>query len=488
LEEHVTTPMPQHARTGAVVRGWRTFRRWRRSRPFWGGLFTALAGLEIFATTQLSLGGLSFQMGPTGFLTWLIPTILVACGMLLWFSPQQRMFYAIVAAVTAVFSLIGVNLGGFLIGLLLGMVGSALGFAWVPVAPPAAEPEAEPEPDTDADADGGEADQTAEQTTVDRLLDGPADAETTGELPPAPKGHSPRLMAITLIMLGVSAVGLVTLRGGEPAQAAPCPPATKPPATAKPTPTQSTSPSPTPTTASDAPEKDDGGNLVTDILDGIGDLFGIGESDSEKPAAAPAPEASEAPAPRVSPTPAPSQSTGPVPKPAPDKCETSPGTGNGGENGGGAKPTIRRVAAPSGIDPVGPLSKMTGTKQTNLFLTYVGVTALPVRTGGTMDVLWFTMTRSTTDNFELRPVIPGDKTMSLKSSALTVEGHVRFFTPRFTGKLLGIPQVYTPTTPPPLIPGLPTPIPIVFTDIDIQLAYVDCDKLGAPDLLNTLPG
>ncbi|HEY0699914.1 MAG TPA: DUF6114 domain-containing protein, partial [Micromonospora sp.] len=124
----MTTANPQHARSGGSGGRWRAFRRWRRSRPFWGGLLTVLAGLEIFATTQLSLNGLSFQMGPTGFLSWLIPTILVACGLFLWFTPQHRMFYAVIGAMTAVFSLIGVNLGGFFVGLLLGMVGGALGF------------------------------------------------------------------------------------------------------------------------------------------------------------------------------------------------------------------------------------------------------------------------------------------------------------------------------------------------------------------------
>ena len=100
----MTTAETQHARSGRFGQAWRGFRRWRRARPFWGGLFTALAGLEIFGTTQMSLGGLTFQMGPTGFLSWLIPVILFACGMLMWFSPQQRLFYAIVAAVTAVHS------------------------------------------------------------------------------------------------------------------------------------------------------------------------------------------------------------------------------------------------------------------------------------------------------------------------------------------------------------------------------------------------
>ncbi|MFD0821906.1 DUF6114 domain-containing protein, partial [Micromonospora zhanjiangensis] len=150
----MTTADARPDRPGTFTRGWSAFRHWRRTRPFWGGLLLAVSGVEIFATTQMSLAGLSFQMGPTGFLSWLIPTILVACGMLLWFTPQQRMFYAVVGSVTAVFSLIAVNLGGFFIGLLIGMVGAALGFAWTPLAPvrPAiADSPAEPEPDTGVD-------------------------------------------------------------------------------------------------------------------------------------------------------------------------------------------------------------------------------------------------------------------------------------------------------------------------------------------------
>ncbi|GAA4679222.1 DUF6114 domain-containing protein [Phytohabitans rumicis] len=441
------------------VRGWRAFRGWRRSRPFWGGLFTLLAGLEIFATTQMSLAGLTFQMGPTGFLSWLIPTILATCGLLMWFTPQHRLFYAIVAAVTAVFSLIGVNLGGFLIGLLFGMVGSALGFAWVqvpstegPASP--AEPEgAQPEPDDDA--------------TVDDLL--------SGEQPPR---HRTQLFAVTLILMSVAAVGVVTAPGAGPAYAAPC--ATTPAPTAS-APATTATPSPTPAPA----EGEDDGNIVTDIiegigsvLDGIGDLLGIGGT--EESAAA-------------EPTPSPSPSASASPSPIPTKKPCAPGTGTGtDEDGEDDEPAVVAAAQldpPAGIQPISRTpSRMTGTKQTNWALKYVGVTALPVRGGGTTEVLWFEMGKSTTDDFELRPAIPGDKTMSLKSSALTVEGHVRFFTPRFTGKLLGLPQVYTPDSPPPLIPGVEIPlIPIVFTDIDIQLAYIDCDKLGSPDLINTLP-
>lgn len=136
------SPNAGHARPGVAIRGWRAFRRWRRARPFWGGLLTIFSGAQIFGTTRMSLGGLSFQMGPTGFLSWLIPTILIACGALMWFTPQHRLFYAIVGTMTAVSSLVAVNLGGFFVGLLLGMVGGALGFAWMP-GPSSAAPSAD---------------------------------------------------------------------------------------------------------------------------------------------------------------------------------------------------------------------------------------------------------------------------------------------------------------------------------------------------------
>jgi len=59
-EEYVTTANPQHARDGGLTGAWRGFRRWRRRRPFWGGLLTTIAGAEIFLTTQASLGDLTF--------------------------------------------------------------------------------------------------------------------------------------------------------------------------------------------------------------------------------------------------------------------------------------------------------------------------------------------------------------------------------------------------------------------------------------------
>ncbi|MGN9813298.1 DUF6114 domain-containing protein [Micromonospora sp. BQ11] len=162
-----------------------TFRRWRRSRPFWGGLLTGLAGLEIFTTTQMSFSTITLQLRPTGFLSWLIPVILFACGLLMWITPQQRTFYAVVAVVAAVYSLIGVNLGGFLLGTVLGTIGGGLGFAWMPgvrsvgeapsegvAADDGADADGEPDPDPSTD------DRAHPDQGVDPGRDAPAHGDT----------------------------------------------------------------------------------------------------------------------------------------------------------------------------------------------------------------------------------------------------------------------------------------------------------------------
>jgi hypothetical protein len=64
----------------------------------------------------------------------LIGGLLAACGLLIWFHPAQRVFYAIAAVLLAVVSFIATNLGGFFVGMLLGVTGGSLSFAWAPLA------------------------------------------------------------------------------------------------------------------------------------------------------------------------------------------------------------------------------------------------------------------------------------------------------------------------------------------------------------------
>lgn len=127
--------MARHAspsyRKESVTRPHGAFWRWRHARPFWGGLLVTLAGVEISLTVKAPLPVI-VHVGMQGVAGFLVPLVLLVCGILLLLHPQQRLFYSIVAAVLTLASWITSNLGGFLVGLLLGLVGSALAFAWSP--------------------------------------------------------------------------------------------------------------------------------------------------------------------------------------------------------------------------------------------------------------------------------------------------------------------------------------------------------------------
>lgn len=125
------------------------WRRWRHTRPFWGGLLVIISGAEILATVKAPLPVI-LHVGMQGLAGYLVPIVILLCGILLLVNPSQRLFYSIVAAVLTLASWATSNLGGFIIGLILGLVGSALAFAWAPrraaatPAAPAATEAAEP--------------------------------------------------------------------------------------------------------------------------------------------------------------------------------------------------------------------------------------------------------------------------------------------------------------------------------------------------------
>ncbi|MBK4347139.1 hypothetical protein IV501_05785 [Lacisediminihabitans sp. G11-30] len=112
-------------------------RNWCRSRPTVGGLLVALAGVELFFSGQLDIGKFHVQLGIEGLQATIVPIALVALGILAIAMPVHRIFYGVIALALSVYSLIGVNLGGFVIGMLLGAVGGVLVVAWMPkdVAP-----------------------------------------------------------------------------------------------------------------------------------------------------------------------------------------------------------------------------------------------------------------------------------------------------------------------------------------------------------------
>ncbi|MFC4019340.1 DUF6114 domain-containing protein [Micromonospora sp. GCM10011542] len=498
----MTTANPSHARPGGPAQAWRSFRRWRQSRPFWGGLIVALAGVEMFGSTRMTLNGLSFHSGATGLLSLLIPVILVTCGLLLWFTPAQRLFYSIVAAVTAVYSLIGLNLSGFFLGLLLGIVGSALAFAWTPTAAPGpertgAEASASGDPARSGSDDPDLTDELMAGSGARDATPGSPQGEDTAAgagVPPERPGGSgePRAFAVALVVLGLSATGLVATQP-RPVRAAP----TLPVAAACPTPSRASTPStppsrsPSPATPTVSPgpqpEQTSGGNVITDILDGIGDLLtGGGRKDTATPSARPtitptaSPIATPTASPTGRPTPRPGSTACPAPQPTRPGAPTAPGKVEPG------KP-LPRIAADRTLPKVAQTpSKLTGSKVTMTGLRFDGITDLRTEKG-TLKVLKFSMRQAVTDDFLLRADGPEGRTQRYATDRLTVRGNVAFYATRFVGRLLGIKITLTPDLP--LPGGIPitSPIPITFTDPVIDLAYVTSDTLTArPALALTL--
>ncbi len=121
------------------------FGAWARQRPFVGGLLVVLAGIEMFFSGQLDIGNIHVQLGIEGFQATVIPIGMVLLGILAVLMPAHRIFYGVLALVLAVYSIVGVNLGGFFIGMLLGAVGGVLVVAWLPKKEAVEAPQAPPQ-------------------------------------------------------------------------------------------------------------------------------------------------------------------------------------------------------------------------------------------------------------------------------------------------------------------------------------------------------
>ncbi|WP_189590724.1 DUF6114 domain-containing protein [Streptomyces massasporeus] len=119
--------MPRGPREGVRP----AFRQWRAGRPFWGGLLLALGGVEVLLTLKASLDVI-LHVGMQGLAGYLLPVVMLLCGVLILFNPAQRLFYSVIGVLVSLGTWLTSNLGGFFIGLLLGVVGSCLAFGWLP--------------------------------------------------------------------------------------------------------------------------------------------------------------------------------------------------------------------------------------------------------------------------------------------------------------------------------------------------------------------
>ncbi|GAA3726739.1 DUF6114 domain-containing protein [Salinactinospora qingdaonensis] len=253
---------------------WLAFRRWRGSRPFWGGLLSVLAGVDILLAPLAPLP-LLVQQGIAGVSSYVVGLLLIAIGVLAWLQPAQRIFYGIVAILLALASFVTSNFGGFLIGMLLGLVGGSLIFGWLPEKRPRRRSGGRRgEPPTDTDAPQG-VDGAGEADTVSPT-DSAGDTVTppTHRLPPSsPPQPGPDRLHSTLALTTAVALAMAP----SPALGLPW-----------------------------------------------DDWFGSGDS-GQSPSPSPSPSASVSPSARPSGAVSPSASSAPSETPSP-----SPGTGAGG--------------------------------------------------------------------------------------------------------------------------------------------------------------
>ena len=119
--------MPRGPREGVRP----AFRQGGAGRPFWGGLLLALGGAEVLLTLKASLDVI-LHVGMQGLAGYLLPVVMLLCGVLILFNPAQRLFYSVIGVLVSLGTWLTSNLGGFFIGLLLGLVGSCLAFGWLP--------------------------------------------------------------------------------------------------------------------------------------------------------------------------------------------------------------------------------------------------------------------------------------------------------------------------------------------------------------------
>ena len=375
------------------------FTRWRRERPFWGAVLIALGGIEEFFSGQLDIGKIHIQLGLEGLQALVIPVVLILLAVLIALMPVHRIFYGIIALLLSLYSLIGVNLGGFVIGMVLSCIGGILAVAWMPKKQAVhAASDAATSPSDEA-APLEESDQPPVKS---RILHGNGHAEPV--IPPGLR-RSGSIAAIVAIALAVLGFAPQTAQAAEPAAVQSgcvlliiCSPSSP-----SPSPTTSTSPSP---------------------------------SSSSSPSSAPSPTSSSSSAP--SPTPSTGSGGSPV--------ETDPGGGTvvevPGQSGSSApapgQKAVTSEPLPSGATTETPLVAIGADNDHGIFTTpsantwgdslqisgpsQVGVVTVPLANGSRATAIRIECDQVTIGNFHL-DTSNRQELVTLNTGGMTLKGH-----------------------------------------------------------------
>lgn len=131
----VTAPIArQQARRQTSARR-RSFRDWRRGRPFWAGAWSAAAAVVLLAVpySVVRIGDLTVALSTMGGSSALLIAIaLFTCTYALWTRPHTHLVSGLAVIAVSVVALAVTNLGAFGVGTTLGLLGGSLAVAWAP--------------------------------------------------------------------------------------------------------------------------------------------------------------------------------------------------------------------------------------------------------------------------------------------------------------------------------------------------------------------
>ncbi|MFQ6197144.1 hypothetical protein [Streptomyces sp. NPDC000405] len=231
----------------------------------------------------------------------------------------------------------------------------------------------------------------------------------------------------------------------------------------------SASPSPSPSTQGASPKQSRPDKAVS------------GPTAERKPSAAPSPSATPSPSASASESASPSTS----PSTSPTASPTASATGETGGKQPGPCPKGPVVDENEGHSFPDQPWYLEASKLTLTGLTYEGVKRVTMANKQQKTVLKFTA-----DALEIRDLhqIVNNQgkqyhVAGMGTTSTVTGGKVTMYTEELKGKLLGIlPSTQSPTSLPPLIPGLKLPIPIFFTNVKIRQAGQFGGTLHIPNL------
>lgn len=403
------------------------FRYWRRTRPFWAGFITMLAGLEIIYAPRATLGDLSLTIGATALTdAWIIGLLLIILAIGVWVQPEVRGIIGAMVIVLALGSFLKINLGGWFIGVLLGLVGGAMAIAWSPD-----QPAAYTEDDDAADESQPPAEESSPFDDYDQtdVRAEPVPAASNGENA-APRRRARRA----------------------------------------------------PAADSDAPAGDAGAArisllgalvpVIAFILAIGGSTIASGQETTPTPTVSPTAEPSPIPTPSEPPTPTAEPSPTPSPTATPPASTAPPTTS--------ATPSARRLAAAAGEpQPSGMTGVLTADSSTITGLVFAGIITYETA-HGSVRALRFTAATNHLNDMMLQVTQQGITTTIKDGADDTTElsGNLVFDVTRIAGTIPGLgPVEFTPDNPPP-----PLPPALQINDLSANLLLLQADRLEVPNM------